>query len=48
VQVRVTCDSDQGISASRSGMWGMDWVDMTQDRGRWRAVVNAVMNLGVP
>jgi hypothetical protein len=29
-------------------MGGMDWIDMAQDRERWRALVNAVMNLGVP
>jgi hypothetical protein len=29
--------------------WGsMDWIDMAQDRDRWRALVNAVMNLQVP
>jgi hypothetical protein len=29
--------------------WGdMDWIDMAQDRDRWRAVVNEVMNLRVP
>jgi hypothetical protein len=27
---------------------GMDWIDMAQDRDRWLAVVNAVMNLRVP
>jgi hypothetical protein len=28
--------------------WGMDWIDLAQDRGRWRALVNAVISLQVP
>jgi len=27
---------------------GMDWIELAQDRGRWLALVNAVMNLQVP
>jgi hypothetical protein len=27
---------------------GMDWIDLTQDRDRWRALVNTVMYLRVP
>jgi len=27
---------------------GMDWIDLVQDRDRWQALVNAVMDLRVP
>jgi hypothetical protein len=26
---------------------GMDWIDLAQDRDRWRALVNTVMNIQV-
>ena len=29
------------------GCKGMDWIDLAQDRKRWRALVSAVMNLRV-
>jgi hypothetical protein len=25
--------------------WGIDWIDVAQNWDRWRALVNAVMNL---
>jgi hypothetical protein len=27
---------------------GVDWIGLAQDRDKWRALVNAVMNLWVP
>jgi hypothetical protein len=30
------------------GWRGIDWIDLVQDRDRWLAVVNTVMNIWIP
>jgi hypothetical protein len=30
------------------GWGGVDWIDLTQDRGQWKVLVNTVMNHQVP
>jgi len=30
------------------GCGGIDWIEVAQDRDRWRGLANAVMNLPVP
>jgi hypothetical protein len=32
------------MDLQNAGRGGMDWIDLTQDRNRWQALVNTVMN----
>jgi hypothetical protein len=39
---------EDGIRMDLSDIgWGVDWIRLAQDRDRWRAVMNAVINLRV-
>ena len=40
-----THEHEMQMDPSEVGWGGMDWIDLAQDWDKWRAVVNAVMNL---
>ena len=45
---RHRCDDNIKMDLQEVGWVGMDWIDLAQDRDRWRALMKAVMNLRVP
>jgi len=41
-------EDNKKMAVQEVGCWGIEWMELGQVRDRWRAHVNAVMNLRVP
>jgi hypothetical protein len=39
---------ENNIKIQHAGCGDMDWIDLVQDRDRWRVLVKAAINLRVP
>jgi len=47
-KTRCMWDDNTKMDLQEVGREGMAWIDLYQDRSRWQALVNAVMNFRVP
>jgi len=47
-KLRCRWEDNIKMDLQEAGCGGMDWIEVVHDRERWRALVNAVMNLRVP
>jgi len=47
-RTRHRCEDNIKMDLQEVGYGSMDWIELAQDRYRWRALVNAVMNLQFP
>jgi len=47
-RITLRCGDNIDMDIQEVGYEGMDWIQLAENRGRWRTVVNAVTNLRVP
>jgi hypothetical protein len=45
---RRRCEDNIKMDLRGIGFGDVDWINLAQDRDRWRALVNMIMNLRVP
>ena len=48
VRLRRRWEDNKKVDLQDVGCGGMDWIELAQDRDRWQALVNTVLNLRVP
>jgi hypothetical protein len=46
-RIRLRWEDHIKIDLQEVGCEGLEWIDLTQDRDRWQAFVNAIMNVRI-
>jgi hypothetical protein len=47
-KTKTSCVDNSKMDLLQIGWGGVDWIGLGKDRDKWRALVNAVMNLRIP
>jgi hypothetical protein len=47
-KLRHTCEGNIKMDLQEMGCGSMDWIEMTEDKDSWWALVNTVMNIRLP
>ena len=47
-ELRRRWEDNNKMDIQEVGSGGVDWIELAEDRVRWRALMNAVMNIRVP
>jgi hypothetical protein len=46
--LKLECEEHLKVDLREISLEGVDWINLAQDRDRWRALVNTALNIRIP